>query len=136
MYSPRAMLPGMTSTRYRPPGFGSDQDCMPIHDDAFSGSTSSSHTVSGLAAITNSRSTTVSVAFATLLLLLSLGLSLERLELLVPEAVEKRFQLGEPLWARPVEALCAIPPLMHETRLLQHAQVLGDCRARDFEVRC
>src|SRR3981081_2724029 len=109
---------------------------MPIHDDAFFGSPSSSHTVSGFAAITSSRSTAVSVAFATLLLLLSFGLSLQRLELLVPEAVEKRSQLGEPLWARSIEALCAVPPLVHETRLLQHAQVLGDCWARDLEMRC
>ena len=50
-------------------------------------------------------------------------------------AVEERLQLGEPLRARPVEPPCAVPSLVHETRLLQHAQVLGDRRPRDLELR-
>src|SRR5439155_5474958 len=109
---------------------------MPIHRSAFSGSTSSSHTVSGLAAITSVRSTiTVSVAFATLPLLLSFCLSLQRLELRVPERVEERLQLREPLRACAVQAPGAVPSFVHQTRLLEHTEVLGDRRSRDLELR-
>src|SRR4051794_460177 len=130
------MCPGMTSTRYAPPGRGSDQKVMPIQRSAFSGSTSRPHTVSGLAAITSVRSTTtVSVAFATLQLLLSFCFALQRLELRVPERVEERLQLREPLRARPVQAPRAVPSFVHQTRLLEHTEVLGDRRARHVELR-
>src|SRR4051794_21209704 len=125
----------MTSTRYAPPTFGSDHDCWPIHEHDLSGSTRSSHTVSGLAAITSSRSIAiVSVAFATSLLL-SFRFSLQRLELCVPESVEERLQLGEPLRARAVEALRAVPSLVHQPRLLEDTEVLGDRRPRHVEAR-
>ena len=102
------------------------------------GSTSSSQTVSGLAAIVSSRSTvTVSVAFAMVLLLLlhSLCFPLERSELLVPERIEERLDLREPLRASPVQPLRAVPPFVHQTGLLQDAEVLRDRGPRHVEVR-
>src|SRR5207248_6910268 len=96
----------MTAQRYSPPGRGSNEAVWPIQRTAFSGSTRNCHTVSGLAAIAISRSTeVVSVVASMLLLLLSLGLGLEGVEALVPELLQERLQLLEPLGSRPVGAL-------------------------------
>src|SRR5919198_4125477 len=126
----------MTSTRYVPPGRRSNDAVIPIHLTACSGSTSSSHTVSGRAAIAISRTTVVLSAVASMrALLLSLGLALQRLEPFVPEPVEERPQLAEAFGSRPVQASCAVPPFAHETGLLQDVQVLGDGRPRHVEMR-
>src|SRR5437588_2203224 len=109
---------------------------MPIHVLAFSGSTRNCHTVSGLAAITSSRSiATVSLAFVATLPLLSFCFTLQRIELRVPETVEEPLQLAEPLRTRAVEPLRPVPPLVHETRLLEDAEMLRDRRPRDVELR-
>src|SRR5262249_33719910 len=63
------MCPPITSTRYRPPGRGSSQAWPPNQRVSFSGSTRNSQSVSGLAAISTSRSTAVSVVVSMLLLL-------------------------------------------------------------------
>src|SRR5262245_36694596 len=131
----------MTSIRYVPPGCGSDSIVWPIQRTAFAGSTRSSQTVSGLAAMASSRSTftcstgTCSAVAFMLSLLLSFRLLLERLQARVPEPVEERLQLGEPLGARAVQAPRAVASLAHEPRLLQHSEVLGDRRSRQLEVR-
>ena len=54
----------------------------------------------------------------------TVGLALQSVEPLVPESVEERLQLGEPLRSRPVQALRAVPPLAHQPGLLENAQVL------------
>src|SRR5436190_4640541 len=129
------MCPGITSTRNGPPGRASKSSAVPHQDDCSAGSTSSFHTVSGRAAIVSSRSTVnVSVALS-ILPLLSFGIVLQRVEPLAPESVEERLQVGEPLRARTVEASRAVPTLVHETRLLQNAEVLRDRRPRDVELR-
>src|SRR5262249_25337023 len=98
--------------------------------------TRSSQIVSGLAAIVSSRSiTTCSAVFCMLSPLFSFRLALERLEPFVPELLEERLQLGEPLGTGAVEAPGAVASLAHEPRLLQHAQMLRDRRPREFEVR-
>src|SRR5207248_6701106 len=102
---------------------------------AFSGSTRNCQTVSGLAAIAISRSTeVVSVVASMRLCLLSFRLGLEGVEALVPELLQERLQLREPLGSRPVEALRAVASLAHEARLLQDGQVLRDRRPRHVEV--
>src|SRR5262249_36017917 len=101
-----------------------------------SGSVRSSHTVSGLAAISICRSTIVlSVVASTLAALLSFGLAPQRLKPLVPESLEELPQLGEPFAARLVQAPGAVPPFVHETRPLQNGEVLRDRGAGDVEVR-
>src|SRR5205085_11319311 len=107
----------------------------PIQRTAFSGSTRNCQTVSGLAAIAISRSTVVvSVVASMLLCLLSLGLRLEGVEALVPELLQERLQLCEPLGPRAVEAPGAVASLGHEAGLLQDVQVLRDRRPRHVEV--
>src|SRR5436190_2293501 len=127
------MCPGITSTRNGPPGRASKSSAVPHQDDCSAGSTSSFQTVSGRAAIVSSRSSVnVSVALS-ILPLLSFGILLQRVEPLAPESVEERLQVGEPLWAGTVEALRAVPALVHKTRLLQNSEVLRDRRPRDVE---
>src|SRR6185312_15838961 len=135
--SPTAVLPGMTSTRYAPPGRGSSVARIPIQRVAFSGSTRNSQTVSGVASIASSRSTTVvvSVTASTLLPLLSFGFPFECFEAVVPELVEERLERREPLRAHAVETPRSVPTLGHESRLLQERQVLRDRRPRDVEPR-
>src|SRR5215210_6982640 len=69
------------------------------------------------------------------MLFLLLRLSLECLEPLVPELVEKRLQLRKPFRPGLVEAPRAAAPLAHETRLPEDVEVLGHRRPRDVEVR-
>src|SRR5207247_6424908 len=95
-----------------------------------------SQIVSGLAAIAISRSReTFSAVLSMLLPLLSLRFAFERLEPVAPELVEERLQLDEPFGTRAVQAPGAVASLAHEPRLLQHAQMLGDRRPRQVEVR-
>src|SRR3989440_1518878 len=125
----------MTPTRYSPPGRGSSEAVSPIQRIALSGSTRNCQTVSGLAAIAISRSTeVVSVVASILLPLLSFCLDLERVEALVPELLQERLQLREPLGPRPVEAPGAVAALAHEAGLLQDVQVLRDRRPRHVEM--
>src|SRR5215467_3352231 len=130
------MLPGMTRTRIAPPGLGSSSAPIPHQRSALTGSTRSSQTVSGVAAISTWRRTTSgSVVCSILLPLLSLGVALQHLQPLVPEPLEELLQLGEPLGAGAVEAPRAVPSLVHEPCLPQDGQVLRDRRPRDLEVR-
>src|SRR5436309_1061463 len=119
-----------------PPGRTSNEHSCPIQRVALAESTRNSHTVSGLAAIATSRS---SIAFSAVLSmlspLLSFCLAFERLQPVSPEVVEERPQLDDPLRAGPVQAPGAVASLAHEPRLLQHAQMLGDRRPRQLEVR-
>src|SRR5581483_9590914 len=109
---------------------------MPFQRTIFSGSTRNSHTVSGLASMTSSRVMAIcSVVLSTLSPLLSFGLPLERLEPRVPEALEERLQVGEPLGPDAVEAPRAVSSFVHEPGLLEHGQVLRDRRPRHLEVR-
>src|SRR5688500_2598133 len=135
MNSPSATLPEITSTRYSPPGRGSSAAAWPIQRVAFSGCTRNSHTVSGLAAIWISPLTAVSVLASILLPFLEFGLSLERLEPLVPELLEELPDRLEALRAGPVKAPRAVAPLIHEPRLLQDGQVLRHGRPGHVEVR-
>src|SRR5215470_2754022 len=66
--------------------------------------------------------------------LLSLCLTLQRVEAAVPESLEEAHELREPLGARPVQAAGAAAALREEARLLQHVQVLGDRRPGHVEV--
>src|ERR1051325_9975184 len=126
----------MTSFRYAPPGRASNDPGCPIQRATFSSSTRNSHTVSGLAAIVTSRSRdTFSVVLSMLSPLLSLRLAFERLQPIAPELVQERLQLREPFGSGSVQAPGAVASLAHEPRLLQHAQVLGDRRTRQREVR-
>src|SRR5438270_12030885 len=124
----------MTPMRYSPPGRASNEAVWPIQRIALSGSTRNCQTVSGLAAIAISRSTEVSVVVSMLLPLLSFGLGLEGVEAFVPELLQERLQLREPLGSRPVEAPGAVASLAHEAGLLQDVQVLRDRRPRHVEV--
>src|SRR5215218_2362852 len=119
-----------------PPGRASNEHSCPIQRVALSGSTRNSHTVSGLASIATSRSSeTFSAVLSMLLPLLSFCLAFEGLETRAPELVEERLQLDEPLGTRAVQAPGAVASLAHEPRLLQHAQMLGNRRPRQVEVR-
>src|SRR5437879_11172750 len=118
--SPLAVCPGITPTRYSPPGRASNEAVSPIQRVALSGSTRDDQTVSGLAAIATSRTTdAVLVALSMLPLLLSLGLSPEHLEAIAPEVVQERLQVGEPVRMCPVETFGPVAPLAHESGLLQ-----------------
>src|SRR5712691_1340960 len=106
----------------------------PIQRSAFSGSTRNCQTVSGLAAISSSRSiTSRSAVVSMVLLLLSFGFAFKGLEPLVPELVEECLQVGEPFRAHAVEAPGAVASFAHEPGLLQDGQVLGDRGPRNLE---
>src|SRR3954470_2892925 len=124
----------MTSMRYSPPGRGSNDAVMPHHAVVFSGSTRNCQTVSGLASIAIVRSTAVSVLLA-MLALLSFSFAFQRLEALAPELVEEHLELDEPLRTCAVEAPGAVASLVHEPRLLQHGQMLGDRRPGYVDMR-
>src|SRR5215471_8778638 len=101
-----------------------------------SGSTSNSHTVSGLAAMSTSRSTErFSVPRSTPPPLFLLRLALERRESFVPEPLEEPLQLGEHLGACAVQAPCAFASLAHKPGLLEHREVLRHGGTRHVEVR-
>src|SRR5580704_6658860 len=121
------MLPEVTSIWSFPPGRASILTALPHQRSALSGSTRSSQTVSGLAAISISWHTSRrSVVLSMLLPLLSFGLALERLEPVAPELVEELLQLGEPLGASTVEPPGAVASFVHEPGLPQDGQMLGD----------
>src|SRR5690606_16646565 len=60
-----------------------------------------------------------------------LGMDTQVLEAAVPELVQERAQLGQPLGARPVQAARPLAALGHQPSLAQHLQVLGDRRPGD-----
>src|SRR3954451_18750082 len=123
----------MTSTRYCPPGLGSSQAWPPNQRVTFSGSTRNSQTVSGLAAISSSRSIIVSVVVSTLPLLL-FCLALEGAEALVQELLQEFPTLGQPFRSYPVEPPRPVASLAPEPRLLEDVQMLGNRRPGDVEV--
>src|SRR3954464_6023013 len=95
-----------------------------------------SHTVSGLAAIATSRWTeVVSAVVSMLALLLSFRFALERLEPRVPEVLDERLDVHQPLRAGAVEPLGAVAPLIHQPRLLEDGQMLRDRRPGHVEMR-
>src|SRR5436305_11306440 len=49
---------------------------------------------------------------------------------------EEAVEVVEALGADAVEAARAVAPLLDQPRLLEHRQVLGDCRLSDGEPRC
>ena len=61
-------------------------------------------------------------------------LALEDLEVLAPEVVQERPQLGQTLGPGSVDASGAVSALTHETGIAQVPQVLGDGLAGDVEV--
>src|SRR5204862_3951771 len=124
--SPFAMCPSITSTRYCPPGRGSSHARLPNQRAIFSGSTRNSQTVSGLAAISTSRSTVVSVV-VSMLPLLPFCLALQCVEALLPELLEEVLELCEPLGPWPEKPPCSFPTLVHESRLLQHREKMRAC---------
>src|SRR5215207_2758190 len=67
--------------------------------------------------------------------LFSLRLTGQHVEALPPELVQEGPQVAQPFRACAIEALRALPALVEQARLLQHAEVLGDRRARHGEVR-
>src|SRR5579871_2801844 len=108
------MLFVVTSIRSLPPGHASIITERPHQRTALSGSTRSSQTVSGLAAISISRRTSSrSVVLSMLLPLLSFGLALERLEPVAPELVEELLELGESFGAGAVETPGAVASFVH-----------------------
>src|SRR4051812_39187521 len=80
-------------------------------------------------------SETCSAVLSMLLPLLSFGFALERVEALTPELVEERPQLDEAFRPRAIQAPGSVASLAHEPRLLQDAQMLGDRRPRELEMR-
>jgi hypothetical protein len=58
--------------------------------------------------------------------LLVFGLGLQRLQPAVPELLQERPDLGEPLGTGAIEPTGALAALADEPRVAQHAQVLGD----------
>src|SRR5687768_4480319 len=125
----------MKSTWNSPPARGSSWASFPFQRTYSLGSVSSRKTVSGRAAMVMTRS----IAFVSTVttrppLFFLLRRLFQEAQALVPVGLQIRAQLGDALGPRPVEALCAIPSLAQETRLLQHAQVLRDRRPGDREV--
>src|SRR3954453_8065800 len=111
---------------------------MPIQRTALTGLVKNSNTVSGLASICTSRSTTSSwlVPASTLLPFLGLRLTLELLQAEAPETFYEFLELFQPLGTCAVEPPRPLTPLAHETGLLEYAQVLRDGGAGHVEARC
>ena len=76
----------------------------------------------------------VSLRAHSLLLSFACDGRLEALERRRPERVEVGAELAQPVRIEPVDAARAFMPLRHEPRLLQHTQVLRDCRAADRKL--
>src|SRR6266850_2144455 len=66
--------------------------------------------------------------------LLLFDFAFECLEPDVPELLEEVLELGKPFGTCSVQAPRAVASLVHEPRLLQDVQVLGDRRPRDVEM--
>src|SRR3954447_23841840 len=93
------------STRYTPPGRGSSVAATPIQRTALTGSVKNSNTVSGVASILTSRSTTRArlVPASTLLPFLGFRLALELGQAEGPEPFEDLLELLQPFRTRAVE---------------------------------
>src|SRR4051812_3227855 len=112
-----------------PPGRGSISATVPTHSTCLSASVRNGQIVSGVASITISRmSSAISGSFVSLG---GLGRVAQPFETGRPVVIEKVAQLAHLVLARLVQAPGAVPPLIHEARLLEHAEVLRDRRARD-----
>src|SRR5436190_11519237 len=121
-----------------PPGARSRVASTPFHRSSSSGSVKKSNTVSGRAPIRISRSTTPDADGSTATIappLLPLGCRPEARQGIVPELLDELAQLRQTLGPHAVEPPGPLAPLDDQLRLTQHAQVLGDRRARDVEVR-
>src|SRR5687767_4994293 len=111
----------MKSTWNVPPARGSSWASFPFQRTYSLGWVSSRKTVSGRAAMVMTRSIAfVSTVTAHPPLFFLLRRLFQEAQALVPVGLQIRAQLGDALGPRPVEALCAIPSLAQETRLLQH----------------
>src|ERR1700720_1337191 len=107
----------------------------PIQRGISRGSTSSFQTVSGLAAITISRSTrVVSVAMSIGPPVLSFRLVSQSGEAVVPEFLEKALELHEGLRPGSVEAPRPVPALAQQPGLLEPRQVVRARGGRDVEM--
>src|SRR4051812_48239739 len=102
-----------------PPGRGSSVAAWPIQRTALAGSVKNSKTVSGLASMRMSHSTTWLVPASTLPPLLGFRLALELLQAERPKALEELPQLLQSLGAGAVEAPCPFAALGQEAGLLQ-----------------
>jgi hypothetical protein len=71
-----------------------------------------------------------------LLSLLLFRFVFECLEPDVPELLEEVLELGEPFRTCSIQASRAVASLVHEPRLLQDVQVLGDRGPRNVEMGC
>src|SRR5439155_14084066 len=127
----------LTLTAYWPPGHGSSTASMPIHRTIFAGSVRNSNTTDGGASILISRSTSSALAFASLIPapVVGLNLELEDLEVLAPEVVQERAQLGQTLGPSSIDASRPFSTLTDETGIPQVPQVLRDGLAGDIEMR-
>src|SRR6195256_2040098 len=113
-----------------PPGRGSISATVPIHSTCLSASVRKGQIVSGVASITISRmSSAISAAF---LLLGGLGHVAQPFEAARPVVVEEIAELVHLVLARLIQTPRAVPSLAHQSRLLEHAEVLRDRRARDL----
>ena len=129
------MCVGITSIRYAAPAAASNDTSTPFQRLIFSGSVRNSHTVSGLASITSSRvSATRSVVLSTPSPLLALSFTLERIQFLVPEALQERLHLIETLRSHAVQTACPVSAFVHEPGLLEHGEMLRDRRTRHLEM--
>ena len=110
---------------------------MPIHRTIFAGSVRNSNTTEGGASILISRSTSSALVLASLIPAPVVGFdfALEDLEVLGPEVVQERAQLGQTLGPGSVDASGAVSALTHEAGIAQVPQVLGDGLAGDIEAR-
>src|SRR4051812_37435929 len=107
-----------------PPGLGSRAASMPFHFTIFTGSVKKLKTISGLAAIRTSRSTTSgSTAFIIYPPLLSLRRHCEAGERIVPELLEEGPKLRQRLRTSLVEVAGAKASLADEAGSPQHLQV-------------
>src|SRR6266852_4769908 len=113
-----------------PPGRGSISATVPTHSTCLSASVRKGQIVSGVASITISRmSSAISGSFVSLG---GLGHIAQPFEARRPVVVEEVAKLAHLVLARLVKTPGAVPSLAHETRRLEHPEVLGNRRARDL----
>src|SRR5437016_5833652 len=108
---------------------------VPIQRTILAGSVRNSNNTYGGASILISRSTSsvLAIAIVNAPPVLGLDLTSEGLESLAPEFIEERAQLSYALGAGSVDPSRAVAALAHETRLVEHPQVLRDRLPCDIE---
>src|SRR5712691_8242027 len=111
-----------------PPGRGSIWATLPIHSTCLSASVRKGQIVSGVASITISRmSSAISGSFVSLG---GLGHVAQPFETGRPVVVEEVAELAHLVLARLVQTPGAVASLAHESRRLEHPEMLRDRRAR------